>query len=149
MKIEIKTILGKIIFTYENENADMKSALIEGLKQNANFRRADLSGAYLSGADLSGANLSGADLSGAYLSGADLSGADLSGAIKISIYCKWSHGITDNKFIHIGCKSKSIEELDLFFKSNEVYTTPRDTDEFKKIQAVYLAYKSYLNHLSL
>ncbi len=48
--------------------------------RGANLRGADLSGAYLSGAYLSGANLRGADLSGANLSRANLSWADLSGA---------------------------------------------------------------------
>jgi hypothetical protein len=65
-------------------------AIAEAVKNDANLSDADLSGAYLSdaylsdadlsGAYLRGADLSDADLSGAYLRGADLSDADLSGA---------------------------------------------------------------------
>jgi len=50
------------------------------LNNDANGKRADLSGAYLSGANLRSANLSCAKLSGANLSFANLSFADLSGA---------------------------------------------------------------------
>lgn len=77
----------------------------------------------------------------ANLSGADLSGADL------PIYCKWNHSIQDDK-IRIGCKLQTIQEWDLFFESDEVYETQRNTQEFKQIEAVYLAYKSYLTHLN-
>ena len=99
-KIEIKSIYGDVLFSYECEDNTIKTTLINAIKSGADLSGADLSGAdlfgadlsradlsganlsraYLSGANLSGADLSGADLSGAYLSGADLSGADLSGA---------------------------------------------------------------------
>jgi uncharacterized protein YjbI with pentapeptide repeats len=89
--IEIKNIFtNEIIYSFSSENATIKDALLDAIKNKVNLSGAYLSGAYLSGADLSGADLSGADLSraglsgaylsGAYLSGADLSGADLSGA---------------------------------------------------------------------
>ena len=72
--------------------------------------------------------------------------ADLSGAI-MPIFCKWhTHGIVDNK-IKIGCETRSIEDWDSFFASDEVITTPRNTDEFKQIMAVYESYKAYLTHL--
>ena len=89
------------------------------------------------------ANLSYANLIDANLSGAYLSGANLSGAIKMQIYCKWSHGITDN-IIHIGCIKRTIEQWDEFFASNDVIQTERGTQEFKQIQAVYNAYKAYM-----
>ena len=84
-KIEIKSVLGSVLFKLEKENNSLNDTIIEAVKRGADLssaylRGADLSGAHLSGADLSGADLSGADLSGAYLSGADLSGADLRGA---------------------------------------------------------------------
>jgi hypothetical protein len=63
------------------------------------------------------------------------------------MHCKWSHGITNNK-ISIGCKTKSIEEWEVFFNSNEEFQTKRDTKEFKQIQAVFEAYKAYLTFLN-
>jgi hypothetical protein len=90
IKIQIKSLIGNVLFEYEKENNTIKDTLLEAVKQRANLRSANLRSAYLSGADLSGADLrsaylrsaylSGADLRSAYLSGADLSGADLSGA---------------------------------------------------------------------
>jgi uncharacterized protein YjbI with pentapeptide repeats len=115
---------------------------------------ADLRGADLRGADLRRANLSGADLRRANLSGADLSGAELSGAkgldatIKMPMYCKWSHGITKGNLIHIGCEKRTIEEWDVFFASDKVLSTERNTDEFRQIEAVYNAYKAYLTTLN-
>ena len=66
-KIEIKTMWGEVIFTYEKDNNTVKDTVVEAVKQ----------GAYLRGAYLRGAYLGGADLGGAYLGGADLGGADL------------------------------------------------------------------------
>jgi hypothetical protein len=63
------------------------------------------------------------------------------------MYCKWTHGITENK-IHIGCEKRTIEEWDLFFSSNDIITTQRDTKEFKQIQAIFEAYKAYLLFLN-
>ena len=129
---------------------------------DANLSGVDLSGATLSGANLSGANLSWVDLSGANLSWANLSWVDLSGAClsgaclsdanlsgaTMPIFCKWSsHGIVDGK-IRIGCEIRSVEDWDSFFASDEVITTPRDTDEFKRIRAVYESYKYYLTFLN-
>ena len=124
--------------------ANLRGADLEGANLGgANLGCANLRGAYLVRADLEGADLEGADLRGANLEGANLEGADLEGANKIPIYCKWSIGITDGK-IHIGCKKMSIDDWDKFFASDEVFTTPRNTDEFKRIEACYNAYKAYL-----
>jgi hypothetical protein len=65
----------------------------------------------------------------------------------VPIFCKWSHSVICDK-IQIGCKDKTIEEWDLFFASKEVYSTKRNTEDFKQIQAVYEAYKAYLNFLN-
>ena len=167
VKIEIKNrFTGSVLFTYEKENATIKDAVEQAVKKRADLRGANLEGAnlrraYLEGADLEGAYLRGAYLEGAYLEGADLrradlrradlEGANLEGAKNkdkayIPIYCKWSHSIICNK-IQIGCKEKTIEEWDSFFLSDETYETKRDTEEFKQIQAVYLAYRAYLTHL--
>ena len=93
--IEIKSILGSVLFSFEKENNSVKDSLTEAVKQGAYLQGADLQGAdlqgaylrgaylqgaYLRGADLRGAYLRGADLQGAYLRGADLRGADLQGA---------------------------------------------------------------------
>jgi hypothetical protein len=112
-----------------------------------------LSSANLSSANLRSADLRSADLSSADLSSADLSSADLSSVknkeeANLPIYCKWSHSIIADK-IKIGCKTKTIKDWDSFFISNKVYSTERNTDDFKQIQAVYEAYKAYLNFLSL
>ena len=75
IKIDIKSVFGDVLFSFEKENNTIKDTLEE-----ANLKEADLRGAYLRGADLGGANLGGADLRGAYLRGADLRGANLRGA---------------------------------------------------------------------
>ncbi len=174
IKIEIKNrYTGNVMFTYEKENATIKDAVVKAVKEGANLIGANLEGANLIGANLEGANLIGANLRGAYLRGAYLRGANLIGANLIGanligaylrganlegaknkeqaylpIYCKWSHAIIGDK-IKIGCKEKTIEEWDLFFASDEIYETDRNTEEFKQIEAVYLAYKAYLTHLKL
>ena len=79
-RIEIKSIRGSVLFSYESEDNSIKKTLEEAVKVDAYLSRAYLSGANLSDANLSGADLSGANLSRAYLSGANLSRAYLSGA---------------------------------------------------------------------
>jgi len=116
IKIEIKSIFGKVIFTYEKENATIKDAVLEAIKaaanlryanlryanlryanlRYANLRYADLSYADLSYANLSSADLSSADLSSANLSSADLSSADLS-------YANLSSANLDKRYIQIAC----------------------------------------------
>jgi hypothetical protein len=132
MKITIKTIYGKVIFEHKTKDNTIKKTVLEALKKGAN---------------LSGADLSVADLSGANLSGANLSGADLYGALNIPIYCKWSFGLTDD-LIHIGCEKRSAKDWEKFLDSDEVIETPRDSKEFKQIQAVIracIAYQKVLN----
>jgi hypothetical protein len=202
MKIKIKSINGKVLFTYESEKATIKDAVEKAIEENISLRFANLSSADLRSANLSSANLSSADLrsanlysadlrsanlysadlysaylysadlrsadlrsadlrsadlrsanlSSANLSSANLRSADLSSAENIEkanlpIYCKWNHSIVNDK-IKIACKEKTIEEWDLFFESNEVFETKRNTEEFKQIQAVYESYKAYLTFLN-
>ena len=157
--MKIYNIYGSEIYSSEKET--FKETVVEAIKSGANLIGANLIGADLSGANLSGANLIGANLSGANLIGADLSGAnliganlsvanlsgaDLSGAI-IPMYCKWSSSIIEGK-IKIGCKTKKIEEWDLFFESDEVLETERDTEEFARIEAMFKANKAYLQHMN-
>jgi hypothetical protein len=77
-KIEIKSIFGNVLFTYEAENATIKDAVEKAVKEKVSLRSADLSSANLSSANLILADLSLADLSSANLRSADLSSADLS-----------------------------------------------------------------------
>ena len=167
VKIQIKTIFGKVLFEYEKENNTIKDTVIEAVKNGANLvcanlyganlvqanldganlYRANLSGANLDGANLYGANLYGANLDGANLVRANLVRANLNGANNMEtsilpMFCKWSHGIKGDK-IKIGCKLKTIEEWDLFFNSTEEYDTPRNTKEFNQIKALYNAVKAY------
>ena len=95
IKIDIKSIFGNVLFSFEKENNTIKDTLEEANLRDANLRGADLEGADLEGANLRGANLRDADLEGANLRdanlevanlevanlrGADLEGANLEGA---------------------------------------------------------------------
>jgi hypothetical protein len=125
-------------------NADLRNAKL----RNADLRNADLRNADLENADLRNADLEDANLENADLRNADLEDANLDKTIKIPIYCKWWHGITNSNLIHIGCEKRTIAEWDLFFNSDEKLSTERETQEFKQIQAVFEAYKAYLNFLN-
>jgi len=114
---------------------------------SANLRSANLRSADLSSANLRYANLRSADLSSANLRSADLSFAKNKEIAFLPMFCKWSVSIIGDK-IKIGCKEITIENWDLFFESSEEFDTKRNTEEFKQIQAMYLAYKAYLTHLT-
>jgi len=75
-KIEIKSIYGSVLFSFEKEDNTLMDSVLEAIKSGADLRYANLRYANLSDADLSDADLRYANLSGADLSGADLSGAD-------------------------------------------------------------------------
>lgn len=84
-KIEIKDILGKVLFSYECEDNSVKKTVEEAVKQdislcNANLYNSNLRGSNLRGANLYGVNLCAADLNGANLYGANLCNANLNGA---------------------------------------------------------------------
>ena len=57
VKIQIKSVFGKLLFESKKENNTIKDTLLEAIKQGANLYGADLYGA-----DLRSANLYGADL---------------------------------------------------------------------------------------
>ena len=124
------------------QNANLRWANL----QNVNLFNASLQDANLQGANLRDANLQGANLFNVSLQNVNLFNANLRGA-NLPIYCKWPVSIVDNK-IQIGCENKTIKEWDEFFKSDYVMETKRDTNEFKRIEAVYKAYKAYLKHLA-
>ena len=182
IKIQIKSVLGKVLFELEKENNTIKETLEQAIKENANLEYADLRNANLykanleyadlynanlynanledanlrnadlRNANLINANLEDADLRNANLYNANLYNANLRGAnledaknketAILPIFCKWSYGIKGDLII-IGCKEKTIEQWDLWFDSEEEYSTSRGTDEFKQIEAIYNALKSY------
>ena len=140
LNIQIKTIFGKVLFELEKEDNSIKKTLIEAVNQGAYLR-----GAYLRGADLQDAYLRGADLRGAYLQDAYLRGADLRDA-DLPMFSKWSMIKLENTF-KIGCKEKSFEDWDKFFNSDKEFETKRESDDFKRIHAMYLANKTYYEFL--
>ena len=171
VKIEIKSVLGKLLFEFEKENNSIKETLKEARLQGANLRGAYLEGAYLEGANLQGANLQGANLQGADLQGANLQGANLQGAnlqganlhganlqradlhgadlqrADMPIFSKWSFSIRDDNFLKIGCKEKTFDGWAVWFKSGAEYNTKRGTEEFRQIEAMFLAHKAYHEHI--
>ena len=156
IKITVEQALIKEVSLHSADlySADLSSAdLYSADLYSADLRSADLSSADLRSANLSSANLRSADLRSADLRSADLRSANLSLAKNkessyFPIFCQWSHSIIGNK-IQIGCKEKTIEEWVNFFEnSTEIYSTERDTQDFKQIKAVFYSYKSYLDILN-
>ena len=65
IKIQIKSVFGKVLFEYEKEGNTVNDTVEEAVKISANLRGADLRGANLRYADLRCANLRCANLRGA------------------------------------------------------------------------------------
>jgi uncharacterized protein YjbI with pentapeptide repeats len=61
-KIQIKSVLGNVLFEYEKENNNLVDTIREADLSGASLREANLRGADLRGADLRGADLREADL---------------------------------------------------------------------------------------
>jgi hypothetical protein len=74
--IQIKSTTGRVLYTAEHA-ADVRAAVIQAVKEDADLRGAYLRDAYLWDANLRGANLWGADLRDADLRDANLRGAYL------------------------------------------------------------------------
>ena len=88
----------------------------------------------------------------ANLIGADLRGADLRSAnttnTKLPIYSKWNFSI-ENENLNIGCKTKTFSEWKEWFEeSEEEFSTKRNTEDFKRLQAMFYAYEAYYNFLN-
>lgn len=60
-----------------------------------------------------------------------------------SICSKWYVTISLKGMIWIGCKEKTIADWDKWFKGKEIFSTPRDSQEFKMIYAHYRAMREY------
>ena len=86
IKIDIKSIFGNVLFSFEKENNTIKDTLVEANLIGANLEGANLRGAYLEDANLEDANLRGAYLVGANLIDANLEDANLVGANLIGAY---------------------------------------------------------------
>lgn len=167
LNIKIRSVFGDIIFEYEKENNTIKETLLEAVKQganlryadlrhtnlsNANLRYADLGGADLRGADLNSANLRYANLSNTDLTGVDLTYADLTDVKEIDtaympIYSKWTFSMKGDK-LYIGCKYKTIDEWEEWFAGDEEYDTRRESPDFKRLHAMFLAHKAYYEFLN-
>ena len=122
IKIKIKSVSGKVLFELEKENNTIKETLEQAVKDNANLEYANLEYANLINANLRNAK-------------------NKENAI-LPIFCKWSYGIKGDLIV-IGCEQKTIKEWDLWFNSNDEYSTSRGSEEFKQIEAIYNALKYY------
>ena len=152
MKITIKNIFENVLFEHTCENNTLLKTLKEALKEDIDLKYVNLSGVKWSNTDLSGADLNGADLNGADLSGAKLRYAKLIGSdttnTRLPIYSKWDFSI-ENDSLNIGCKTKTFSEWKEWFeKSEEEFSTERNTEDFKRIQAMFYAYEAYYNFLN-
>jgi len=142
--------------------------------RNSDFRNSDLRNSILRDSDLSHSDFTNSDFTHSDLRNSDFTNSDFTNSIfrnsiltnsnftnsifsnsenldkttKLPIYCRWSHGITNGNLIHIGCEKRKIKDWDKFFNSDEKLLTERGTEQFKQIQAVYEAYKSYLTFLN-
>jgi len=118
MKIQIKSIFGKVLFELEKEENTIKETLKNAISE---------------GADLEFANLYGAKNTKEAL---------------LPIYAKWGFAIKD-KSLKIGCKTKTFEEWKEWFENTkEEYSTSRNSEDFKRLQACFYAYYEYNKFLN-
>ena len=62
------------------------------------------------------------------------------------IYAKWAVGIKGDS-LSIGCKTKTFEEWREWFAGSEEYSTPRGSEDFKRLHAIFLAHEAYFNFM--
>ena len=96
IKIDIKSIFGNVLFSFEKENNTIKDTLVEAYLKDADLKDADLEYADLEYADLEYANLESADLEYANLESANLRGANLEGADLKGAYLEYANLISAN-----------------------------------------------------
>ena len=102
IKIEIKTVLGSILFEHSKENNTIKDTLIKAVSKKAYLRGADLRGAYLRGADGEKITI--------------LKAAVFTGLYK---YIAVSIITEDGKqYIRLGCYTRLVEDWDKDFWNN-------------------------------
>ena len=111
------------------------------------FRGGEFRGGYFRGGEFLGGEFRGGEfLGGEFLGGYFLGGEFLGGEFRggvMCIYSKWFVGLTFEDKVRIGCKTKTFKEWDAWFKGKEEYSTKRNTPEFKRIYAHYVAIKAY------
>ena len=106
------------------------------------FLGGEFLGGYFLGGYFLGGEFRGGEFLGGYFLGGYFRGGYFLGGVMIP-NCKWVYGFQADGRIKLGCKVKTIEEWDAWFASDEVYTTPRGTDAFKRIEACYKVAKLY------
>jgi len=155
IKIEIKSVFGKVLFEFEKENNTIKDTLIEANLyganlRGANLREADLYGANLRGAnlreaDLRGANLYGANLYGANLRGANLRGADLYGALNADLAIAQTRILSEGDLIgYKKCKDNIIVKLKIPADAKRSHAFGRKCRaEFAEVLEIFGADKAY------
>ena len=163
IKIQIKSILGSVLFEHESENNTIKETILEAKKSGANLVGANLEGANLVGAYLRGANLRGANLRGANLECANLRGANLEGAnlgiykIKkaISLTGLYTYHVLayiaeeNEKRIKMGCYDRSLSEWENDFWNNPD-EFPNNGSEISKMRLLaFETAKKYLQILEI
>jgi len=111
--------------------------------RGGNFRGGNFRGGNFLGGDFLGGNFLGGNFLGGDFCGGNFRGGNFLGGTMMP-HNKWRCGVESNGLIRIGCKVKSMQEWDSWFAGNETFSTPRGTKEFAKIQANYLAVKTYV-----
>jgi uncharacterized protein YjbI with pentapeptide repeats len=108
-----------------------------GYFRGGEFRGGEFRGGYFLGGEFRGGEFRGGEFRGGYFRGGEFLGGVM------CIYSKWFVGLTFEGTVKIGCKIKTFKEWDAWFKGKEEYSTKRNTPEFKRIYAHYVAIKAY------
>ena len=127
-KIEIKSILGLVLFEFEKESNTIKDTLVEAVMRGADLRGADLSSADLSSADLSSADLRSAKTDKRYIQVSCIGSAK-----RMTTYC-----FEDNT-IWCGCFRGTLYEFE-----TKVISTHSANDQYLK---EYVGFINYLRSL--
>jgi hypothetical protein len=118
MKIEIKSIFGKVLFVHDSEDNNIRKTLEQAIKSSAD----------LSSADLSSADLSSADLDKRYIQ------IGCIGSVKrITTYC------FDDDIIWCGCFVGDLEQFE-----RQVKETHKDSQQYLK---EYLGFINYIKSI--
>ena len=145
IKIEIKSVFGKVLFEVEKENNTIKDTLIGADLRGADLRGADLRGADLYGADLREADLRGADLRGANLREANLYGANLYGALNADLVIAQTRILPEGDLIgYKKCKDNIIVKLKIPADAKRSHAFGRKCRaEFAEVLEIFGADKAY------
>jgi hypothetical protein len=110
------------------------------------FLGGEFRGGYFLGGEFRGGEFRGGEFRGGYFLGGEFLGGYFRGGVMMPL-CKWVYGFTHDGKIKIGCKEKTLEDWEAWFDSDKTYSTPRGTEEFKKIRACFEAAKAYLKSI--